>query len=418
MVFKCDQCRKEFKHRQSFNRHKKAHTASPSHRCETCDQNFPRLPDLKRHQQQKHASAAPQHECDFCGRTFPRADKLREHKRIHGKHPKNLISNTFNTFGELQQHDNEMCPENAPSTSRGHKRRLSANADEVSSKRPRNVQPLPPNELFPVQEDPLDKPEDLGLDQAVEQIYKQKWSKIRTHFERKAVHARYNFRLNSINVDDMTDKVWAIFRDQKTAFKINLSYGFVLRNNEGELRYYYPCENNHTFLEKPVIVDDEENLQKFLDQIADKDVLEDCRQHRPDSKWIVHDIPHVEFYVSKLGNHPIGAPMNLPAYLVNNKAIVTLQSGTNGPFDDNLCFFRCLAAHYGKNPKQLERPTKILLKQYMEARDMAEKDFCGVSLEDLADIEKLFQVNVYVYSLRPNDEEDEKNDTPFAELVR
>ncbi|XP_078677627.1 uncharacterized protein LOC144914071 [Branchiostoma floridae x Branchiostoma belcheri] len=379
MAFQCDQCGKEFRHRQSFNRHKKAaHTASATHRCETCDQNFTRLHDLKRHQQQKHASATPQHECDFCGRKFARADNFREHRRIHDKPLTTLMFNTvFNTGGELQRHGEETLPEDVPSTSRGHKRRLSnsVNSDEVATKRPRNLQPLPPNDSFPVQEDPTDKPEDLILDDedpALEQMYKQKWANIRTHFERKSVHDRYNFRMYSVNVDDLTDKVWAIFRDQKTSFKINLSYGFVLRNNEGELRYYYPCENNHTFLKNPVIVDNEKDLQRFLDQIANKDVLEYCRQQRPDSKWIVHAIPHVEFYVSKLGNHPIGAPKNLPAYLVNNKAINALQSGMHGPYEDNLCFFRCLALQYGKDRKQLETVTKELLKQYLEAADLTE----------------------------------------------
>ncbi|KAI8495466.1 hypothetical protein Bbelb_269210 [Branchiostoma belcheri] len=428
MAFQCGQCGKEFKHRQSFNRHKKAaHAASPTHRCETCDQNFTRLHDLKRHQQQKHTSAAPQHECDFCGKKFPRADKLREHKRTHDKQPTRLtfhcrLCNTpFNMVGELQRHREETHPEDVPSTSRGHKRKPSANADKSSPKRSRKVQPLSPNDLFPVQEDPLDKPEDLALedeDPALEQLYKKKWSNIRTHFERKSVHDMYNFRINSVNVDDLTDKVWAIFRDQKTSFKINLSYGFVLRNNEGELRYYYPCENNHTFLEKPVIVDTEEDLQRFLDQIANKDILEYCRQQRPDSKWIVHTIPHVEFYISKLGNHPIGAPKTLPAYIVHNKAIVALQSGMHGPFDDNLCFFRCLASHYGKDPKSLETATKDLFRQYLEAADLTEKDFYGVSLEDLADIEKLFQVDIYVYSLRISDQEDEGDDATFAQLVR
>ncbi|KAI8519518.1 hypothetical protein Bbelb_027750 [Branchiostoma belcheri] len=449
----CKKCNRTFSRLDALKRHEKQHAAGASHqesdvrgktfamvsdnsnersepttyRCETCEETFTRRDAMNRHHQQKHTSAAPQHECDFCGKQFARKDKLREHKRTHDKQPTRLTfrcrlcNTTFNTVGELQRHREEAHTEDAPPTSRGDKRKLLANADESAPKRSRKVQPLSPNDPFPLQEDPLDKPEDLALedeDPALEQMYRRKWSNIRTHFERKSVHDKYNFRMNSVNVDDLADKVWAIFRDQKTSFKINLSYGFVLRNNEGELRYYYPCENNHTFLEKPVIVDSEEDLQRFLDQITNKDILEYCRQQRPDSKWIVHAIPHVEFYVSKLSNHPIGAPKNLPAYLVHNKAIVTLQSGTNGPFDDNLCFFRCLAAHYGKDPKQLETATKELLKQYLEAADLTERDFCGVSLEDVADIEKLFQVNVYVYSFQPSDEEDEGNDTPFAELVR
>ncbi|XP_019614616.1 PREDICTED: uncharacterized protein LOC109462504 [Branchiostoma belcheri] len=449
----CKKCNKTFSRLDALKRHEKQHAAGASHhesdfrgntfarvsdnsnersepttyRCETCEKTFTRRDAMNRHHQQKHTSAAPQHECDFCGKQFVRKDKLLEHKRTHDKHPTRLsfrcrLCNTsFNTVGELHRHREEVHPEDVPSTSRGHKRKLSANTDESAPKRARKVQPLSPNDPFPVQEDPLDKPEDLALedeDPALEQMYRRKWSNIRTHFERKSVHDRYNFRMNSVNVDDLAEKVWAIFRDQKTSFKINLSYGFVLRNNEGDLRYFYPCENNHTFLKNPVIVDNEEDMQRFLDQIADKDIVEYCRQQRPDSKWIVHAIPHVEFYVSKLGDHPIGAPKTLPAYIVKNKAINVLQSGMHGPFDDNLCFFRCLAAHYGKDPKRLETATKELLKQYLEAADLTEKDFCGVALGDLADIEKLFQVNVYVYSLRLSDEEDEENDTLFAELIR
>ena len=39
-----------------------------------------------------------------------------------------------------------------------------------------------------------------------------------------------------------------IFTQQSTAFTINLSFGFMLRNVEtGELRYYHPSQNNACF---------------------------------------------------------------------------------------------------------------------------------------------------------------------------
>jgi hypothetical protein len=39
-----------------------------------------------------------------------------------------------------------------------------------------------------------------------------------------------------------------IFRQQTTAFKINPSFGFILRNVEtGELRYYHSSQNNAVF---------------------------------------------------------------------------------------------------------------------------------------------------------------------------
>jgi hypothetical protein len=39
-----------------------------------------------------------------------------------------------------------------------------------------------------------------------------------------------------------------IFIQQTSAFRINVSFGFILRNVEtGELRYYHPSQNNARF---------------------------------------------------------------------------------------------------------------------------------------------------------------------------
>jgi hypothetical protein len=48
------------------------------------------------------------------------------------------------------------------------------------------------------------------------------------------------------------EMVRRIFRQQTTTFKINLSFGFILRNVEtGELRYYHSSKNNSRFFETP-----------------------------------------------------------------------------------------------------------------------------------------------------------------------
>ena len=59
-----------------------------------------------------------------------------------------------------------------------------------------------------------------------------------------------------------------IFRQQTTAFKINLSFGFILRIvDTGELRYYHSSQNNSRLFDVPHLIRTEEDLEKFLDEL-------------------------------------------------------------------------------------------------------------------------------------------------------
>jgi hypothetical protein len=52
-----------------------------------------------------------------------------------------------------------------------------------------------------------------------------------------------------------------IFRQQTTAFKINLSFGFILRDVEtGELRYCHSSQNNARFFETSHLIRTEEDF--------------------------------------------------------------------------------------------------------------------------------------------------------------
>jgi hypothetical protein len=60
---------------------------------------------------------------------------------------------------------------------------------------------------------------------------------------------RYNFTLHEMTASTFTEMVHQIFREQTTAFKINVSFGFSLRHMEtGELRYYHSSQNNSRLL--------------------------------------------------------------------------------------------------------------------------------------------------------------------------
>ena len=84
------------------------------------------------------------------------------------------------------------------------------------------------------------------------------------------------------------------------------------------------------------------------------------------------------------------------------------------PYEDNLCFFRCLALHNGCHTKNLERDTKHYYQQYQDA-SLSIKKFRGVKLSELDDLEKLYKVNIQVYSLAPTQShsEDEDNNNVY-----
>ena len=62
-------------------------------------------------------------------------------------------------------------------------------------------------------------------------------------------------------------------------------------------------------------------------------------------------VTNVTFFVNKILQHPIGCvDVVLPDYVKRNKAIVGLVKDhyRNATYNDNLCLFRCLALHLGR----------------------------------------------------------------------
>ena len=244
-------------------------------------------------------------------------------------------------------------------------------------KRPRNHSPQSSNS-------PSVEPNILPEDPETRALYRQHWQSIQTQENSgNRVQDRYNFTLNEMTVSTFPEMVRRIFTQLTTAFKINLSFGFILRNvDTGEQCYYHSSQNNSRFLDVPHLIRNEEDLDKFLADLSRQDMLEYIRQQRPHTKWVVHLLTNVTFYVNNLFDHPIGARVVLPDHILKNKAVVGLVSGSNGPYTDNLCFFRCLTVHRGAPVKDIETPTKTYYRQYLQQQDMTPADFKGVTLDD------------------------------------
>ena len=178
------------------------------------------------------------------------------------------------------------------------------------------------------------------------------------------------------------DDIDRIFHDQTTRFKLNLSFGFILFNNDTEeMQYHHSSANNNRVYDTPFQIRNREDLGQVREAMKNIDIHEWARPQRPNSKWVVMDFTNnATFYVTKLRDHPIGRSVRLPKYALENPAIMSLDCNehTGLPYEDKLCFFRCLALHKGCHPHNLERDTQHFYEQYDDS-----DDFDDVTLEEL-----------------------------------
>ena len=202
---------------------------------------------------------------------------------------------------------------------------------------PRNMADLPEAQQSPIPE------------------YRHHWYQIRTRFCRgNRLLDWYNYRLPSLQPQELINHLDQIFADQSTVFKLNVSFGFILRNNEtGDLQYHYASRNNNQLFESPFQIATAADLQQVREALCNIDILEWVRQQRPNSKWVVDTVTNISFFITKLRGHPIGRGTDLPAYLAENHGLVALdRNHKNGrPYNDNLCFFRALTVHNGCHTK-------------------------------------------------------------------
>ena len=98
-------------------------------------------------------------------------------------------------------------------------------------------------------------------------------------------HRVFNFAMSSFDISLLNDKVDYVFKELKCAAKVNIAFGFVLKNTEdGICRYFYAHENN-TIMEKPKLVCTLDDIVNPKEKIQKMDIIDLCRRERADTKW-------------------------------------------------------------------------------------------------------------------------------------
>ena len=365
------------------------------HACRHCGEVFPYYSDLRQHLD-SHASG---HKCATCGRAFTRRDHLQRHASRCRPKPFvcTVCDSSFGRKQELDRHKRTVQCGSPPQPGPAPKRRRIASLDE---------DPLTPP--------PVEHAANDELSSALQDFVQENWAAIRTHVVTGPIQTRYNHRLTSLDTRDLHEPLRVLFDQQTTAFKINCSFAFILKNKTTNRLKYYHSSNNccGRLLEEPSLITNRDDFESFLERIREPDILQWAVAQRPNSDWVCEHVTNATFFLNRIVQHPIGCVgVTLPDYVKNNKAIVGLTKDEHGvTYNDNLCLFRCLALHQGCDVRHLEATVVTLYAKYT---DTLVHDFAGVTLDDLSKIEATFDVNVCVYKL---DEIADGKTT--AELVR
>ena len=333
------------------------------------------------------------HKCATCGRAFTRRDHLQRHASRCRPKPFvcTVCDSSFGRKQELDRHKRTVQCGSPPQPGPAPKRRRIASLDED------------PLTLPPVEHAANDE-----LSSAIRDFVHENWGSVRTHVVHGPIQTRYNRRLTSLDMRDLHDQLFLLFDQQTTAFKVNVSFGFVLREKENDRLRYYHSSNNccGRYLEEPALITNRGDFDRFLARIQESDILQWAIAQRPNSDWVCEHVTNATFFLNRIVQHPIGCvDVVLPDYVKRNKAIVGLVKDNNrkSTFNDNICLFRCLALHLGREAAAL----------YAEYTDTPVRHFAGVTLDELDKVETTFDVNVCVYKLVPTGNEKTK-----AEIVR
>ena len=193
-------------------------------------------------------------------------------------------------------------------------------------------------------------------------------------------------------------ETWSFF--QQCAAKVNLAFGFILKNIEdGWFRYFYAHENN-TLLDRSKLVCTHDDLAKLKDFLNKTDVTESCRRERTNTKWRFYKLTNLTVFAVLLKDFPLGceeAVLSEP--LLKNCTIncLTCEKNTRQPYNDNLCLFRALALHLHGN-QRMEEETLTIFDLFINKTDGLSADqLQGVHMNHIPVVEDLLTLNIVLY---------------------
>ena len=159
------------------------------------------------------------------------------------------------------------------------------------------------------------------------------------------------------------EKLDHFFNNLNCAAKVNLAFGFNLKNIEdGGFRYFYANRNN-TLLDRSKLVCTHDDLAKLRDFLNKTDVIESCSLERMTTKWTFYKLTILSVFAALLKRVPMGCKNAvLPELLLKNHTIncLALEENTRQPYNDKLRLFLCSCSPFARKSTTGRRNFKIV----------------------------------------------------------
>ena len=367
--FDCILCNKSFKRKDHLQRHRSSiHHRKTEVACSKCDKKFERKDNWKKHI--KFCCL-----CRKCYKNFETTKELKEHNCNNLSSKEAASANK--PVSSLEEGSKASCSSEVSNKKKSLKIKRRSNIEAATCPAAKKSK----HDI--VEDEQMDE-----TDNDIKEFMKKYWSSIRTFSRKNKVQNIFNFYYNKDMKEMVQNISKAIMKEQENRFKINYSLAYVLKNIEtNELRYFHSSYNNHLMLETALLISNRQELLDFLNSIAEESFMENIT--RPDTKWKVIQISNLTFYINHLQDAPLGAPIDLPDFIINNHGLANVSA------EDNLCFFRCLAVFRGADRRGCNRAAKQLFYEYCTNFDVSE--FSGVSLFDFVELENFYKLNIVAY---------------------
>ena len=200
----------------------------------------------------------------------------------------------------------------------------------------------------------------------------------------------------------LNNKLDYVFKELKCAAKVNIAFGFVLKNNEdGMCRYFYAHEYN-TVLEKSKLVCAPDDIVNLKEKLQKMDLISLCTPERTKTKCKFYKLTNVTDFAALLKDKPMGCEDTvLPEPLLKNHNVncLTFKKNTLQPYNDNLCLFRALVLHLQGNKNWRRRLQKYSTFFLNNIEERGPSKFQGVHMTDIPKMEDLSQLNSFLYDI-------------------
>ena len=218
----------------------------------------------------------------------------------------------------------------------------------------------------------------------------------------RARHKVFNYAVEILNETIVNEKLDHFFNNLKCAAKVNLAFGFILKNREDGVFRCFHAHENITLLDRSKLVCTRDDMAKLKDFLNKTDVIESCSRERMNTNWRFYKLTNLTVFAAPVKDVPMGckdAVLPEPLLRIGTNNCLTFEESTRQPYNDNLCLFRALALHTHGNGRLEDKTSKSFSLFFNKIDVLSSNQFQGVHMNDIHTVEDLLTLNILLYDI-------------------